>query len=78
MVLHTIKDHNRLLAEQGQSVTLSTANERAAIDTYTKAALERHAQSAGEEYGLEYAEAFHYIGPSPWLEEDIVPNGMPL
>ena len=43
-----------------------------------KTALERQARSVGEKYGLQYAEAFHYIGPSPWLEEDILPPGIPL
>jgi len=78
MVLHTIKDHNLLLAGQGQSVPISAADESAVIDKYTKAALERQARSLGEKYGLEYAEAFHYIGPGEWLEEDLLPPGMPL
>ena len=61
-----------------EALVAGAANELAAIDQYTKLALDRHARSVGEKYGIEYAEAFHYIGPGEWLEEDILPRGMPL
>ncbi len=71
MVTHTYKDYDLVHAERGEPVQ-AYANATAAIDAYARSAVERRARTIGEKYGLQYAESFHYIGPSEF-EEDILP-----
>jgi hypothetical protein len=46
-----------------------SGDESAAIDEYTKVALETRDHAIGQKYGLEYAEEFHYVGPDTAMEE---------
>jgi LmbE family N-acetylglucosaminyl deacetylase len=74
MVNHTIKDMIALNYEPNLHVAAFAGNETAAIDEFTKLTIERTARAVGERYGLEYAEAFHYIGPSWFVEQDVLHN----
>lgn len=76
MVIHTVRDRNLMLAQDGQPVPPYEGDGQAALDDYVRTTLERRARAVGEKYGLQYAEAFHYIGPSQWQEQDILPPGM--
>ena len=77
MVTHTYKDYNIVFAERGQPVR-NFADESAAIDDFARSSVERRARTVGEKYGLQYAEAFHYIGPPSLFEEDPLPPSMRL
>jgi hypothetical protein len=40
--------------------------------------LETGNRAAGQKYGLDYAEAFHYIGPDHSMDEYISRHAVPL
>jgi LmbE family N-acetylglucosaminyl deacetylase len=78
MVTHMIKDLNASLVERKQRIPALSDVGSTAVDEYTKLALETSDHAAGRKYGLNYAEAFHYIGPDRSLEEYIARNAVPL
>lgn len=78
MVTHMIKDLNASLAERKLHVPVLSAADRDAIDEYTKAALEASDRATGRRFGLDYAEAFHYIGPNQSLDQYISHHAVPL
>jgi LmbE family N-acetylglucosaminyl deacetylase len=78
MVTHMIKDLNASLAERKLHVPALSAADRDAINEYTKAALEASDRATGQRFGLDYAEAFHYIGPNRSLDEYIARHAVPL
>jgi LmbE family N-acetylglucosaminyl deacetylase len=78
MVVHTVRDRNLMLAQDSQPVPPYEGDGTAALDGYVRTALEARARAVGQRYGLQYAEEFHYIGPSQWQEQDILPPAMQL
>jgi hypothetical protein len=53
-------------------------DETAATNEFTKLTVEREARMVGEKYGLQYGEAFHYIGQEELLEEYVSRNAVRL
>ena len=78
MITHMIKDLNAALVERKLHVPALSGADSAAINEFTKVALETSNRAAGQKYGLEYAEAFHYIGPDRSMDEYISRNAVSL
>jgi LmbE family N-acetylglucosaminyl deacetylase len=78
MITHMIKDLNAALVERKRRVPALSGADNAAIDEFTRQVLEGSNRAAGQKYDLEYAEAFHYIGPDRSMEEYISRHGVPL
>ena len=78
MMTHMIKDLNASLVERKLRCQRLSGADSAAIDEFTKMAVETKDRAAGKKYGLDYAEAFHYIGPDHALDEYIAHNAVPL
>jgi LmbE family N-acetylglucosaminyl deacetylase len=78
MITHMIKDLNASLVEQKLHVPALSGADSDPISEFTKVALETRDRATGRKYGLEYAEAFHYIGPDRSLDEYIARNAVPL
>jgi LmbE family N-acetylglucosaminyl deacetylase len=78
MMAHMVKDLNASLAQRNLRLPALAGNETAAINEFTKLTVENQARMVGEKYGLEYAEAFHYIGPDQWLPEYVSRHAVPL
>jgi LmbE family N-acetylglucosaminyl deacetylase len=76
MVTHMIRDLNASLLERKLRVPGLSAVDGAAIDEYTKVALETRDGAAGRRFGLQYAEAFHYIGPDRSMDEYIASHAV--
>jgi hypothetical protein len=49
-----------------------------AIDEFTKVAFDTKDRDTGRRFGLDYAEAFHYIGPDRSMDEYIARQAVPL
>jgi LmbE family N-acetylglucosaminyl deacetylase len=78
MVTHMIKDLNASLVERKLRVPALSGAGDAAIEEYTKVALETSDRATGRKFGLEYAEAFHYIGPDRSMDDYIAGHAVPL
>jgi LmbE family N-acetylglucosaminyl deacetylase len=78
MMTHMIKDLNASLVEKKLRVPALSGADSAAIDEFTKMAVETKDRSAGKKYGLDYAEEFHYIGPDHALDEYISNHAVSL
>ncbi|PYX81860.1 MAG: hypothetical protein DMG70_17430 [Acidobacteria bacterium] len=78
MVTHMIKDLNAALVERKLRVPALSGVGSAAIDEYTKVALEARDRAAGRKFGLDYSEAFHYIGPDRSMDEYIASHAVPI
>lgn len=67
------------LARQGKKLPLLGDGDEASADrAYIRQFLLARSRALGEQYGLEFAEAFHYIGPRPsrteaYIEQNAVP-----
>ena len=69
MMTHMIKDLNASVAQRNLRLPALAGDETAAIEEFTKVALENRDRVVGEKHGLHYGEEFHYIGPDKSLEE---------
>jgi LmbE family N-acetylglucosaminyl deacetylase len=78
MMIHMIKDLNASVAEHNLRLPALAGDETAAIDEFTKVAVENRDRVIGAKYGLRYAEAFHYIGPDKSLDEYVSRNAVRL
>jgi LmbE family N-acetylglucosaminyl deacetylase len=78
MMTHMIKDLNASLVERKLRVPALSDADNAAIDEFTKMAVETKDRAAGKKYGLDYAEEFHYIGPDHALDDYIARHAVPL
>src|SRR5499427_10375096 len=78
MVTHMIKELNALLSERKLRVPALSGADSAAIDEFTKVAIETADGAVGRKYGLGYAEAFHYIEPVRSMDEYITRHAVPL
>jgi LmbE family N-acetylglucosaminyl deacetylase len=67
------------LAEQGRKLEILGDDDETANFNYIKEFVLEEDRIKGEKYGLDWAECFHYIGPSPSrLDEYIQKNSVPL
>jgi LmbE family N-acetylglucosaminyl deacetylase len=71
------------LARRGRRLPLLGDDDATADRNYIKEFLLARNRELGRQYGVEYAEAFHYIGPAPGsqdsrVEDYIKRNGVPL
>jgi LmbE family N-acetylglucosaminyl deacetylase len=78
MVTHMIKDLNASLIERKLRLPALSGSDRAAIEEYTKVALETSDRRTARTFGLDYAEAFHYIGPDRSMQEYVLAHAVPL
>ena len=78
MMIHMIKELNASLVERKLRVPALSDADNAAIDEFTKMAVETKDRAAGKKYGLDYAEEFHYIGPDHALDDYLARNAVPL
>lgn len=78
MMTHMIKDLNASLAERKQQVPALAAADDAAINEFTKVAVETRDRTTGRKFGLDYAEAFHYIGPDRSIDDYIASHAVSL
>jgi LmbE family N-acetylglucosaminyl deacetylase len=78
MVTHMIKDLNASLIERKLRLPALSGSDSAAIEEYTKVALETSDRHTARSFGLDYAEAFHYIGPDRSMQEYVLAHAVPL
>ncbi len=78
MMTHKIKDLNASLVEQRRHVPALSAADHDAIDEYTKVTLEASDRATGRRFGLDYAEAFHYVGPDQSMKDYIARHAVPF
>ena len=78
MMSHMVRDVNASLAERKLRVPALTGDEGPAADEYIHAVFDARDRATGRRHGLEYAEEFHYIGPSPALDDYISSHALPL
>jgi hypothetical protein len=68
------------LAAEGKRLPMLSNDDATANREYVKQVVLKHDQELGAKYGLQFAEAYHYIGPSTdqaELEELIRKNAVP-
>lgn len=78
MMTHMIKDLNASVAERNLRLPALAGDEAAAINEFTKVAVENRDREVGAKYGLHYGEEFHYIGPDKSLDEYVSRNAVRL
>jgi LmbE family N-acetylglucosaminyl deacetylase len=78
MITHMIKDLNASLLERKLHVPALSAADNDAINEFTKVALETKDRATGQKFGLDYAEAFHYIGPDRSMDDYVARHTVPL
>jgi len=67
------------LAKRGQRLLLLDRDNLSADRAYIKEFVLQRDRELGKEYGVEYAEAFHYIGQRPSrLDEYLRQNAVPI
>ena len=77
MMTHMIKDLNATVAERRQHLPALTAADGRSIDEFTKVVLETSDRATGRRFGLDYAEAFHHVGPDRSMEDYIAGHAVP-
>ena len=78
MMTHMIKDLNASLVERKLHLPSLSAADQDAVNQFTKVALETRDGATGRRFELDYAEAFHYIGPDRSMDEYIARHAVPL
>ena len=78
MITHMIKDLNASLLERKLHMPALSAADNDAINEFTKVALETKDRATGQKFGLDYAEAFHYIGPDRSMDDYVARHTVPL
>jgi LmbE family N-acetylglucosaminyl deacetylase len=78
MMLHMIKDLNASVAARNLRLPELAGDESAAITEFTKLSVESRDRATGARYSLDYAEAFHYIGPDRSIDGYVSRNAVPL
>ncbi|MEG9437056.1 PIG-L family deacetylase [Edaphobacter sp. HDX4] len=71
MITNMVKSTNESLAARGLRIAAFSGPQEAANEEYIQAAFLERDKRIGAKYGLEYAEEFHYIGPSHELDDYI-------
>ena len=78
MMTHMIADLNASVAERNLRLPALAGDETAAIEEFTKVAVENRDRVVGGKYGLHYGEEFHYIGQDKSLDEYVSRNAVRL
>jgi LmbE family N-acetylglucosaminyl deacetylase len=78
MMTHMIKDLNASLAERKLHVPALSGADQDAVRQFTQVALETRDGATGRKFGLDYGEAFHYIGPDRSMDEYVARHAVPL
>ena len=78
MIHHMVKDLQVSLAEQKLRLPMLSGDEHAANAEYIKLAFASRAAEVGRQNGVDYAEAFHYIGPDLAMQQYIERTAVPL
>jgi LmbE family N-acetylglucosaminyl deacetylase len=78
MVTHMIKDLTSSLVERHLQLPAISAADSDAINEYTRVVLEASDGATGRRFGLNYGEAFHYIGPDRSMQEYISAHAVPV
>lgn len=78
MMTHMVKDLNASLRERKLHVPALSAADNDAINQFTKVALETRDRASGQKFGLDYAEAFHYIGSDHAMDDYVARHAVPL
>jgi len=78
MISHMVGEFRDALAERKLKLPELEGNSDAAIRAYADLRFRRAAAERGREYGLEYAERFHYIGPDTSMDEYSTAHAVPL
>jgi len=69
----------RRLASEGKRLPILGEDDETANRNYTKHVVLAYDRFVGQQYGVEYAEKFHYIGPSDnWMDRYVEENAVPL
>ncbi len=78
MLAHMVGEARDELARRQLKLPALEGDQDAAIRAYADLRFRGAAAERGKEYGLEYAERFHYIGPDTSLDEYIARHAVPL
>jgi LmbE family N-acetylglucosaminyl deacetylase len=78
MIKHMVGDLKAELAERNLKLPILDTDDATAIRNYADLAFRNRDARAGQRHGLQYAEAFHYIGPSTGLDNYIAQHAVPL
>jgi len=78
MIDNMVRGVNDSLNQRNLSIPEFTGDSQAAAQAFIHAAFVSRDKAAGANYGLEYAEQFHYIGPDHSLDEYISKHAVKL
>ncbi|MEX0676373.1 MAG: PIG-L family deacetylase [Pirellulales bacterium] len=78
MIGHMVGEFRDALAARKLKLPELEGDPDAAIRAYADLRFRRAAAERGRQYGLEYAEQFHYIGPDASLDEYVKSHAVPL
>jgi len=71
MIDNMVRNANDSLRAKGLRIPAFSGNNEAAAEAFIQAAFLERDKRTGAKYGLEYAEEFHYIGPSHEMDDYI-------
>lgn len=78
MIKHMVGDLKAELAERNLKLPILETDDSTAIRNYADLAFRNRDARVGQRHGLQYAEAFHYIGPSTGLDAYIAQHAVPI
>lgn len=78
MIKHMVGDLKAELAERNLKLPILEADDATAIRNYADLAFGTRDARAGQRHGLQYAEAFHHMGPSSSLDDYIARHAVRL
>jgi LmbE family N-acetylglucosaminyl deacetylase len=78
MIHHMVRDLETSLAERKLRLPMLSGGQGTSNNEFIKFAFQQRDANIGKRHGLEYAEAFHYIGPDTGLASFIEQNAVPL
>ncbi|HYM10248.1 MAG TPA: PIG-L family deacetylase [Bryobacterales bacterium] len=78
MIKHMVGDLKAELAERNLKLPILDADDATAIRSYADLAFRNRDARVGQRHRLQYAEAFHHIGPSTGLDNYIAQHAVPL
>ena len=74
---NTALRHRDLLAAGGRTLPILSRDDESLVPAYVDALLLEPAKRLGQEHGLGWAEAFHYVGEDPLTERYVRENSRP-
>jgi LmbE family N-acetylglucosaminyl deacetylase len=78
MIKHMVGDLRAELAERNLKLPDLESDDATAIRNYTDLVFRARDARVGQQHGLQYAEAFHHIGPPADLDDYITRHAVPL